>query len=95
MAEPTAQRLRVTFTTTRADTGRFVIACEPFAAESAPVIRAATRARVTPPSQRVTPLKQKPSFGGASRTPPSLPGCSRSNARKASPKHKRSTWRSN
>jgi hypothetical protein len=38
MAEPTAQRLRVTFTVTRADTGRFVIACEPLAAESAPVI---------------------------------------------------------
>jgi hypothetical protein len=38
MAEPTAQRLRVTFTATRADTGRFVITCEPFAAESAPVI---------------------------------------------------------
>jgi hypothetical protein len=38
MAEPTAQRLRVTFTATRADTGRFVIACEPLAAESAPVI---------------------------------------------------------
>jgi hypothetical protein len=38
MAEPTAQRLRVTFTATCADTGRFVIACEPFAAESAPVI---------------------------------------------------------
>ena len=38
MAEPTAQRLRITFTATRADTGRFVIACEPLAAESAPVI---------------------------------------------------------
>jgi hypothetical protein len=38
MAEPTAQRLRVTFTATRADTGRFVIACEPLAGESAPVI---------------------------------------------------------
>ena len=38
MAEPTAQHLRVTFTATRADTRRFVIACEPLAAESAPVI---------------------------------------------------------
>jgi hypothetical protein len=38
MAEPTAQRLRVTFTATRADSGRFVIACEPLAGESAPVI---------------------------------------------------------
>jgi len=38
MAEPTAQRLRVTFTATRADSGRFVIACEPLASESTPVI---------------------------------------------------------
>ena len=38
MAEPTAQRLRVTFTVTRADTGRFVIVCDPLASESAPVI---------------------------------------------------------
>jgi hypothetical protein len=38
MAEPTAQRLRVTFTATRADTGQFVIACEPLAVESTPAI---------------------------------------------------------
>jgi hypothetical protein len=29
MAEPTAQRLRVTFTVKRADNDRFVIACDP------------------------------------------------------------------
>jgi hypothetical protein len=38
MAEPTAQRLRVTFTATRADNSRFVIACDPLESESAPVI---------------------------------------------------------
>ena len=38
MAEPTAQRLRVTFTVTRADKGRFVLACDPLESESAPVI---------------------------------------------------------
>ena len=38
MAEPTAQRLRVTFTVTRADTGRFMLACDPLASESVPVI---------------------------------------------------------
>ena len=38
MAEPTAQRLRVTFTVKRADNGRFMLACDPLAAESAPVI---------------------------------------------------------
>ena len=38
MAEPTAQRLRVTFTVKRADNGQFVLACDPLASESAPVI---------------------------------------------------------
>ena len=38
MAEPTAQRLRVTFTVTRADNGRFVLACDPLASESTPVL---------------------------------------------------------
>jgi len=39
MAEPTAQRLRVTCTVKRADNGRFVIACDPLESESAPVIQ--------------------------------------------------------
>jgi hypothetical protein len=38
MAEPTAQRLRVTFTVTRADHGRFMLACDPLESESIPVI---------------------------------------------------------
>ena len=38
MAEPTAQRLRVTFTVTRADNGRFMLACDPLASESVPVV---------------------------------------------------------
>jgi hypothetical protein len=38
MAEPTAQRLRVTFTVKRADNDRFILACDPLASESAPVI---------------------------------------------------------
>jgi hypothetical protein len=38
MAEPTAQRLRVTFTVKRADHGRFVLACDPVESESAPVL---------------------------------------------------------
>jgi hypothetical protein len=38
MAEPTAQRLRVTFTVKRADNGRFMLACDPLESESAPVI---------------------------------------------------------
>jgi hypothetical protein len=39
MAEPTAQRMRVTFTVKRADNGRFVIACDAVESESAPVIQ--------------------------------------------------------
>jgi hypothetical protein len=39
MAEPTAQRMRVTFTVKRADNGRFVIACDALESESAPVIQ--------------------------------------------------------
>jgi hypothetical protein len=38
MAEPTAQRMRVSFTVKRADNGRFVLACDPLESESAPVI---------------------------------------------------------
>jgi hypothetical protein len=38
MAEPTAQRLRVTFAVKRADNGRFMLACDPLESESAPVI---------------------------------------------------------
>jgi hypothetical protein len=38
MAEPSAQRMRVTFTVKRADDGRFLMACEPVESESQPVI---------------------------------------------------------
>jgi hypothetical protein len=38
MAEPTAQRIRVTCTVKRADNGRFVMACDPRESESTPVI---------------------------------------------------------
>jgi hypothetical protein len=38
MPEPTAQRLRVTFSVKRADHGRFMLACDPLESESTPVI---------------------------------------------------------
>ena len=38
MAEPSAQRLRVTFNVKRADNGRFILACDPLESESVPVI---------------------------------------------------------
>jgi|RhiMetdeSRZDD1v2_1073273.scaffolds.fasta_scaffold210755_4 hypothetical protein len=38
MAEPTAQRLRVTFTVKRADNDRCVIACDPLESASTPVL---------------------------------------------------------
>ena len=36
MAEPTAQRIRITFTVKRADNDRFIIACDPLESESTP-----------------------------------------------------------
>jgi hypothetical protein len=38
MAEPTTQRMRMTFTVKRPDNGRLFIACYPLESESAPVI---------------------------------------------------------
>ena len=42
MAEPNAQRIRVTFTVKRADNDRFIIACDPLESESTPVLPGAT-----------------------------------------------------
>jgi hypothetical protein len=42
MAEPTAQRMRVTFTVKRADNDRCIIACDPLESESIPVLPGAT-----------------------------------------------------
>jgi hypothetical protein len=38
MAEPTPQRMRMTFTVKRTENSRFVMACDPLESESAPVI---------------------------------------------------------
>ena len=42
MAEPNAQRLRVTFTVKRADNDRCIIACDPLESASTPVLPGAT-----------------------------------------------------
>ena len=42
MAEPNAQRLRVTFTVKRADNDRFVITCDPLESASTPVLPGTT-----------------------------------------------------
>ena len=39
MAEPTAQRLRLTFAVKRADNDRFMIACDPLESARTPVLR--------------------------------------------------------
>ena len=39
MAEPNAQRLRVTFTVKRADNDRFVITCDPLESASTPILQ--------------------------------------------------------
>jgi hypothetical protein len=38
MAEPTTQRMRMTFTVKRADNGRLFIACDPLESEPEPII---------------------------------------------------------
>jgi hypothetical protein len=42
MAEPTAQRLRITFTVQPTDHDRFIIACDPLESESTPLLPGAT-----------------------------------------------------
>jgi hypothetical protein len=71
MAEPTAQRLRVTFTVKRADNGRFILACDPLESESAPVIPGSdpTEGDAAVAASDPTP-RRRPSSGEVSVTRP-------------------------
>ena len=69
MAEPTAQRLRVTFTATRADTGRFVIACEPLAAESTPVLTGSDPSESDPALAASDPTETEAVIRGSEQDP--------------------------
>ena len=91
MAEPNAQRIRITFTVKRADNDRFIIACDPLESASPPSSQGPPR-----PSEAAlaasAPTETEAVIRGVSVTPPSLQGSLHSNSRKSAPKSKRDTW---
>ncbi len=74
MAEPTAQRLRVTFTATRADNGRFMLACDPLASESAPVIPGSDPAESDAAVAASDPTETEAVIRGSERDPTLISG---------------------
>ena len=74
MAEPTAQRLRVTFTVTRADNGRFMLACDPLASESAPVIPGSDPAASDAAVAASDPTEREAGIRGSVRDPTLISG---------------------
>jgi hypothetical protein len=74
MAEPTAQRLRVTFTVKRADNGRFVLACDPLASESAPVIPGSTPTESDAALAASDPTETEAVIRGSERNPTLIAG---------------------
>jgi hypothetical protein len=74
MAEPTAQRLRVTFTVTRADNGRFMLACDPLASESAPVIPGSDPAESDAAVAASDPTETEAVIRGSERDPTLISG---------------------
>jgi hypothetical protein len=74
MAEPTAQRLRVTFTAKRADNGRFVIACDPLESESAPVIPGSDPAESAAALAASDPTDTEAVIRGSERDPTLISG---------------------
>ena len=79
MAEPTAQRLRVTFTVKRADNGRFVIACDPLESESTPVIPGSDPTESDAALAASDPTETEAVIRGSERDPTLIAGCLRSN----------------
>ena len=74
MAEPTAQRLRVTFTVTRADNGRFMLACDPLASESAPAIPGSDPAESDAAVAASDPTETEAVIRGSERDPTLISG---------------------
>jgi hypothetical protein len=74
MAEPTAQRLRVTFTAQRADNDRVVIACDPLASESAPVIPGSDPAESDAAVAASDPTETEAVIRGSERDPTLISG---------------------
>jgi len=74
MAEPTAQRLRVTFTVKRADNDRFVIACDPLESESTPVIPGASPTESEAAVAASDPTETEAVIRGSERDPTLITG---------------------
>ena len=74
MAEPTAQRLRVTFTVQPADHGRFIIACDPLESESTPVLPGATPTESEAALAASDPTETEAVIRGSERDPTLIAG---------------------
>ena len=74
MAEPSAQRLRVTFTVKRADNDRFIIACDPLESESTPVIPGATPTESEAALAASDPTETEAVIRGSERDPTLIAG---------------------
>jgi hypothetical protein len=74
MAEPTAQRLRVTFIVKRADNGRFILACDPSESESAPVIPGSDSTESDAAVAASDPTETEAALRGSERDPTLISG---------------------
>ena len=74
MAEPSAQRLRVTFTVKRADNDRFIIACDPLESESTPVLPGATPTESEAALAASDPTETEAVIRGSERDPTLISG---------------------
>ena len=74
MAEPTAQRLRVTFTVKRADNDRFIIACDPLESESTPVLPGVTPTESEAALAASDPTETEAVIRGSERAPTLVAG---------------------
>jgi hypothetical protein len=74
MAEPSAQRLRVTFTVKRADNDRFIIACDSLESESTPVIPGATPTESEAALAASDPTETEAVIRGSERDPTLVAG---------------------
>ena len=74
MAEPTAQRLRVTFTVQRADNGQCVIICDPLESASAPVLPGSTPTESAAAIAASDPTETEAVLRGSARNPTLMAG---------------------
>jgi hypothetical protein len=74
MAEPNAQRLRVTFTVKRAANDHFIIACDPLESESTPVLPGATPTESEAALAASDPTETEAIIRGSERDPTLIAG---------------------